>query len=411
MRNNISIKSLPILFLFLTLNSISAYSQCLSGDCQNGIGLKIYPDSAKFEGVFEDGMRKKGKYIYASGDIYEGDFYKNLRHGFGVYNYKGGQLFRGIYKNDEKEYGIFRFKNGDQYIGTFVNNKPDGFGIMHFSDGRKLEGQWVDGKPQWSVSGDSLSFNNIQDTSLRDITELYSQKKLIPKMYAVVVGIADYEGTTSDLRYSDDDATLFYNHLKRAFPRELAAGGATLLIDSKGTKSAIQNALSIAFSKATENDYIIFFFSGHGGKGTFVPYDLNSNLLSHQEVKAAFKKSSAKFKLCIADACFAGSVGTENISTSNYDAAQDLRDARLAVLLSSNNQQTSSEMNQLGQGLFSYWLMNGLRGAADLNRDKYITAGELFVYTRNAVVKQSSGKQSPVVIGKNLDKIPLCRLR
>jgi hypothetical protein len=55
--------------------------------------------------------------------------------------------------------------------------------------------------------------------------------------------------------------------------------------------------------------------------------------------------------------------------------------------------------------------MNGLRGAADLNRDKYVTAGELFVYTRNAVVNQSNGKQSPVIIGKNLDKIPLCRLK
>jgi hypothetical protein len=397
--------------MFFTLNSISVYSQCLSGDCSNGRGIKIYPDSAKFEGIFEDGVRKNGKYTYASGDIYEGSFYKNFRHGYGVYNYKTGQVFRGIYKNDEKEYGIFRFKNGDQYTGTFVNNKPDGFGIMHFSDGRKLEGQWVDGKPQWSVSGDSLSFNIISDTTIRNSKELYSQEKLIPKMYAVVVGIADYEGTGSDLRYSDDDAILFYNHLKRAFSRELAAGGATLLIDSKATKSAIQNALSSAFSKATENDYIIFFFSGHGSKGTFVPYDLNSNSLSHQEVKASFKKSSAKYKLCIADACFAGSVGTENLSTSNYDAAQDLRDARLAVLLSSNNQQTSSEMSQLGQGLFSYWLMNGLRGAADLNRDKYVTAGELFVYTRNAVVNQSNGKQSPVIIGKNLDKIPLCRLK
>jgi uncharacterized caspase-like protein len=69
------------------------------------------------------------------------------------------------------------------------------------------------------------------------------------------------------------------------------------------------------------------------------------------------------------------------------------------------------EMGQLGQGLFSYWLMNGLRGAADLNRDKYITAGELFVYTRRAVEQNSGGRQIPVVIGQNLDKIPLCRLK
>jgi uncharacterized caspase-like protein len=133
-------------------------------------------------------------------------------------------------------------------------------------------------------------------------------------------------------------------------------------------------------------------------------------VLSHQEIKTSFKKSTAKYKLCIADACFAGSVANDNIATSNYDMAQDLRDSRLAVLLSSNNQQTSREVSQLGQGLFSYWLVNGLRGSADLNGDNYVTAGELFVYTRNAVFKQSVGKQSPVIIGVNLDKVPLCKL-
>ena len=400
-------------FIFLNLLFLNAsLSQCVSGNCDNGSGVKIYPDSSKFEGVFENGQRKEGKYVYSSGDVYEGSFQANLRHGYGTYLYKGGQVFKGIYKNDEKEFGLFRYKNGDEYTGTFANNKPDGFGVMCLANGQTLEGMWVDGKPDWKISSDSLLFNTIiQDGASRFNTDYANKKAVIPKMYAVVVGIADYQGSTSDLNYSDDDARIFYNHLKKAFPREIAAGSATLLLDSKATKSTILNALRGAFSKATENDYVIFFFSGHGSNGAFVPYDLLSNSLSHQEVKEAFKASSAKYKLCIADACFSGSVGSNNTSTGNYDAAQNLRDARLAVLLSSSNQQTSMELGQLGQGLFSYWLMNGMRGAADLNKDKYVTAGELFVYTRNAVVKQSGGEQSPVVIGQRLDKIPLCRLK
>jgi len=371
----------------------------------------MYPDSGKFVGLFEKGQRKQGVYTYASGDTYEGGFKNNLRSGYGVYTYKKGQSFKGVYVDDKKEFGVFKYLNGDEYTGSLKDNKPDGFGVMRSASGQVIEGMWINGQPDWKVASGELSFNAISDTSDLYSSERNSEKGVAPRMFAVIVGIADYQGSGSDLNFSDDDARIFYNHLRKAFPREIASGDITLLLDSKATKSTILSAINSSFSKATENDYIIFFFSGHGGKGCFVPYDLMSNSLSHQEVKAAFKKSSAKYRLCIADACFSGSVGNGNASISNYDAAQELSDARLAVLLSSNNQQTSMEMGQLGQGLFSYWLMNGLRGAADLNRDKYVTAGELFVYTRNAVVSQSGGNQSPVVIGQQLDRIPLCKLK
>jgi len=409
MKNVLDLRVLLVLCVQLVSHSVN--SQCISGDCSNGEGVKMYPDSGEFVGLFEKGQRKQGVYTYASGDTYEGGFKNNLRSGYGVYTYKKGQSFKGIYVDDKKEFGVFKYLNGDEYTGSLKDNKPDGFGVMRSASGQVIEGMWINGQPDWKVASGELSFSTISDTSDLYSNERNSEKGVAPRMFAVIVGIADYQGSGSDLNFSDDDARIFHNHLRKAFPREIASGDITLLLDSKATKSAILNAINSSFSKATENDYIIFFFSGHGGKGSFVPYDLMSNSLSHQEVKAAFKKSSAKYRLCIADACFSGSVGNGNASISNYDVAQELSDARLAVLLSSNNQQTSMEMGQLGQGLFSYWLMNGLRGAADLNRDKYVTAGELFVYTRNAVVSQSDGKQSPVVIGQQLDRIPLCKLK
>jgi hypothetical protein len=399
------------LILFFQIASGYSYSQCLKGDCINGKGVKMYPDSGKFDGLFEKGQRKQGKYTYASGDTFDGSFKNNLRSGYGVYTYMKGQSFKGIYVDDKKEFGVFKYLNGDEYTGSLKDNKPDGFGVMRLASGEVIEGMWLNGQPDWKIASGDLSFNAISDTSETYAPESNLEKGATPRMFAVVVGIADYQGSSSDLNFSDDDARVFYNHLRKAFPRETAAGEVTLLVDSKATKSAILSAINNSFSKASEGDFIIFFFSGHGGKGSFVPYDLTSNSLTHQEVKSAFKNSSAKYRLCIADACFSGSVGNGNTVVSNYDAAQELRDARLAVLLSSNNEQTSMELGQLGQGLFSYWLMNGLRGAADLNKDKYVTAGELFVYTRNAVVQQSGGRQSPVVIGQQLDKIPLCKLK
>lgn len=404
-------KVLACLVLLIMIRTINGSAQCISGNCNDGKGVKMYPDSSRFEGVFKKGQRSEGLYKYASGDVYEGSFEKNQRHGYGRYTYKDGSWFDGIFNMDKKEYGRYKYKNGDEYVGSFVENKPDGFGIMRMASGRVIEGTWEAGKPVWEAPNDSISL--VVDTTATKTYLVEDGEKVIrPKMFAVVVGVADYQGTRADLKYSDDDARIFYQHLKRAFSREIADGQATLLLDNQASKTAVLSALRNSFSRAGENDYIIFFFSGHGAKGLFCPYDLDNNYLYHSEIKEIFKGSKAKYRLCIADACHAGSIGASNIASSNtYDAVQNLRDSRLAVILSSTTEQTSVESGQYGQGLFSYWLMNGIRGAADMNNDKYITAGELFVYTRKAVERKSGGAQIPVVIGQQLDKIPLCRLR
>lgn len=399
------------LFLILLLPGLNIHAQCLSGDCKDGYGIKEYQDGSKFEGIFEKGFKKKGKYLYPSGDVYEGEFLKNLRHGEGVYTHKNGQIFEGVYKDDAKEYGRLKYANGDEYTGEFASNLPDGFGIMRLADGKMIEGMWGEGKPTWNVETDSIRVTILPDKGFDFDTTVNGSKSIMPRLYAVVVGVSDYQGESGDLNFADDDARIFYNHLKKSFPRELASGEAHLLTDTRATRASVLSALRSAFAKSTENDYIIFFFSGHGADGCFIPSDYTSGVLMHREIKEIFKSSKAKYRLCIADACYSGSVGSYNNSTSSYQSVQQLRDARLAVILSSSPEEPSAEFGWLKQGLFSYWLMNGLKGAADLNRDKYITAGELFVYTRKAVAEKSGGRQIPVVIGQHLDRIPLCRLR
>jgi hypothetical protein len=53
----------------------------------------------------------------------------------------------------------------------------------------------------------------------------------------------------------------------------------------------------------------------------------------------------------------------------------------------------------------------GIKGAADLNDDTYVTAGELFIYTKRRVSEESGGKQVPIIFGQNLDRIPLSKIK
>ena len=400
-------KKLFLIYLFASLSS-SISAQCIKGDCVSGNGEKIYPDGSKFQGVFQEGQKLKGIYKYPNGDQYEGSFKEGKRDGLASYSYSNGERYEGFYVDDAKSYGKFAFKNGDSYTGTFSNNLFNGYGSFKKNSGELIEGYWENGK--MGVAEEFAAIDSAQVLSVDSILNKgsISQKTLRPRVFAVVVGISDYQGTELDLSYSDRDAQLFYNHLRSAMPAEMAAGKSVLLLNERATLSNINAALSDVFSTSSPNDFIIFYFSGHGSVGQFVPYN-HSFGLSHEDLKNYFKNTEAKFRLVVADACFSGSIGTPN-QTSVSDT-QDLFDSRLAVIMSSKPDQTSLEMGSLEQGVFSYHLIRGMQGLADLNQDKYVTAGELFMYTKNKVANHTSNEQIPVIYGVNLNKIPLTKVK
>lgn len=382
--------------------SFSSFAQCIKGDCVSGIGEKVYPDGSKFIGTFQSGQKLKGVYSYPNGDQYEGSFKEGNRDGLATYRYSNGEVYEGFYVEDAKSYGKFSFKNGDAYTGTFEKNQFNGFGSFKKRTGELIEGYWENGKPSVGVPDQLESIDSTLNKSLT------SQKNLRPRVFAVVVGISDYEGTNLDLNYSDRDAQLFYNHLKSAMPNELAAGKSVLLLNEKATLTNINAALASVYRSSSANDFIIFYFSGHGSVGEFVPYN-HSVGLKHSDLKNYFKSTEAKFRLVVADACFSGSIGTAN--ETSVSSTQDLYDSRLAVIMSSKPNQTSLEMGSLEQGVFSYHLIRGMQGLADLNQDKYVTAGELFMYTKNKVSDHTSNSQIPVIYGVNLNKIPLTKVK
>ena len=83
------------------------------------------------------------------------------------------------------------------------------------------------------------------------------------KIYLVCVGVADYPGTKYDLRLPVKDAETIrwvYQKNKRA--------ETVLLTNSQATRKNVLNTMKKSFSKASANDIIVLFFSGHGdGKG------------------------------------------------------------------------------------------------------------------------------------------------
>lgn len=225
--------------------------------------------------------------------------------------------------------------------------------------------------------------------------------------YAVIIGVADYEvDNSSDLMFTTRDAQLFCNFLRSPAGGSVPAQNICIMKDASATKSNIMEKTRALFSKAEPEDRVIFFFSGHGCAGYLIPYDgdyYGNNFLSYDELKALFRCAKARTKLMFADACFAGDFKntlTQRSTPNNNAASRNNSD--IAIMLSCKDNEYSIEDGFLRQGIFSYYLVKGLNGAADRDGNSLITIQELFYYVHNNTLSfsQNVGRsQQPVLFG------------
>ena len=205
------------------------------------------------------------------------------------------------------------------------------------------------------------------------------------KVYLVSVGIADYPDTKNDLRISDNDAKTIakvFNATKDA--------SVSVLINKDATQSSLLSAMHTMFEDAGSNDAVILYFSGHGTPGAIVCHD---GLLTYQHIFKMLKGCKATRKIIIADACYAGKMRTSNQQSASYNSQN------VMLFLSSRTNETSQE-TRYQNSLFTIFLERGLRGGADVNRDRRITARELYEFVHKGVVEASKNKQHPVMWGK-----------
>ena len=234
---------------------------------------------------------------------------------------------------------------------------------------------------------------------------LFSAVNAHSEIYAVIVGVSKYKDSSDNLRYAAADALSFYNLLTNGKQNP----NIVLLLDEKATLSNIRKAIDEKYSKAKATDHIIFYFAGHGMDGYFCQHDagyLPGSLLKHAYIQSAFKNSKAKVKFCIADACFAGSmkdVPKEKNMTNfykGYKVKSTSKKDNVIVFMSSRDNQSSLETSKLGQGVFTYYLIESFQGKADADKDNKVTAKEMYTFVRNKVSSETNRRQIPVMFGQ-----------
>ncbi|MEM0994767.1 MAG: caspase family protein [Bacteroidota bacterium] len=433
-------------------------SGCISGNCWNGKGIFAYPDGSKYRGDFLGGkLDGWGTFYYTNGKKYVGEFRSGLPDGRGTLHFRNGTQQSGSWMNGEfvgqnqthtqrtgcisgncnNGKGIYVFpdgkgkytgnflysfphgdgkvaySNGDRYEGQLVRGKLNGRGTYYYQSGKVVEGYWKDGSYVGRSNGGSYG-NTMRESNQNSGYRPTTANA--PKVWAVIVGIANYNHMPI-LRYTDDDAYKMYAFFKSPEGGALSDERIRILIDEEATKRKIKDAMRETFFKAGPNDLVILYFSGHGLRGSFLPidYDGYNNKIYHEEINAILKDSPAKYKLCIADACHSGSLfardgSVDNVLQSYYDKLAKAAPST-ALIMSSKSEETSLESNSLRQGVFSHFLIRGMKGEADQNRDRVVGIQELYNYVSSNVRKYTGMRQSPIIQGSYDVQMPIAVVR
>ena len=258
-----------------------------------------------------------------------------------------------------------------------------------------------------------------------------------PTLYAIVGGVSDYQGSALDLRFAAKDADDIY--------RAIQVGGKNLfgvermklqLLSTSGNKDAIlptkanfQKTFAEFAAEAKPNDILFVYLSGHGitlnfGSDTYYYLTqeaattdkeilskdnalLSSSTISSEELTQMHKAIKAQKQVLILDTCAAGALGNEfkivekkELSTDAKRALEKMRDrVSFHVLMGSAANAVSYEASQYGQGLLTYSLLQGMKGAA-LEADGQIDVSKLFNYAADTVpnlAKNIGGIQRPEI--------------
>jgi uncharacterized caspase-like protein len=86
------------------------------------------------------------------------------------------------------------------------------------------------------------------------------------------------------------------------------------------------------------------------------------------------------------------------------------RSSGRAIITAARSAEVSIELPELGHGIFTHYLIQGLRGTADLDRDGIVALHELYQYLEQQVSQKSravGGNQHPVMKGEVEGLLPL----
>jgi tetratricopeptide (TPR) repeat protein len=238
----------------------------------------------------------------------------------------------------------------------------------------------------------------------------------IPRSYAVIVGVSRYRNLAAkdQLRYAERDAQAMFTTLISPEGGNFKAQNVHVLTNEKATLAALRQEIDTWLPEtAKSDDRVLIYFAGHGfmfqGKGYLAPYDFDKDRIAEtgfpmDELGSVMGgRIQAKSKILLTDSCHSGAISPEDMESVNQRLTN--LNKSLFSLTASRAREKSFEDPNLrgGHGVFTYYVVEGMEGAADTSGDGVVTADELAEYVHTQVREYTSGQQNPTSDKANYD--------
>lgn len=228
-----------------------------------------------------------------------------------------------------------------------------------------------------------------------------------PNDIAIIIGNRQYQKGVPPVSYSHRDA----DAVKAMIINDLGFSPENVIDVRDAGQGAMRNVFGSEkshkaqlwrYADADGKSNIFVYYSGHGapeiktGKAYLVPVDADPNSLEISGYPLTLmyqnlQKIPAKSVTVMLDACFSGDSSNgmliKSASPLVAPTAPKTSGKNFTVLTASSGIQLASWDDRKGHGIFTSHMVEGLKGPADANGDKKITAGELHAYVKNRVRK------------------------
>lgn len=251
-----------------------------------------------------------------------------------------------------------------------------------------------------------------------DIDELPAVKvKPDRSSYAIVIGIESYRQKLPKADFADADAKTVSAYLTKVlgYPEE----NVVLLVNDRALKSDLEKYIEKWLSNKVDGDSTVFvYYSGHGapnprtGDAFLVPYDGDPSFIdqtgySLKRMYDALGKLPAKEIIVALDSCFSGAGGRSVLAKGARPLVMNLNTAapakNMTVLAASSGEQISSTYDEKGHGLFTYFMLKGIKNEDVVKQDGSLDIPTLFGYVKPQVTsiarKKYNNEQTPQLIG------------
>jgi len=296
-------------------------------------------------------------------------------------------------------------------------NTPEALRKWELSVLKKVEARLIAAKSPPAMKASSAA--QEKPTVSSDVDELPPvMAKTNKNDYAIVIGIEEYRQKLPRADFAVSDAKLVNAYLTQVmgYPEE----NVVLLTNEKALQSDLNKYFERWLHNQVEKGSTVFiYYSGHGapdhktGGAYLVPYDGDPAFISEtgyslKRMYDALGKLPAKEIIVVLDSCFSGAGGRSVVAGGLRPLVINLPSStvlprNMTVLTASSGEQVSSTYDEKGHGLFTYFMLKGIKNEEVVKKDGSIKLDDLFSYIKPQVErvarKQYNNQQTPQLMG------------